>query len=222
MHGSIGPSAALALCEDGRLQVWTHSQGIYARRGSLAALLHLDADTVHVAHVPGAGCYGHNGADDAALDVALVARAIPGRPVLLKWSRADEHAWEPYGSCMAMDLRASLDADGAVIAWSQETYSDTHVMRPRLGVDGTGPGRLLAARHLARPIEPSPPQPNMGRQTGLHRNLDPIYAFPDRRLVKHLVRDLPLRTSALRTLGAYANVFAIESFMAALAEAAGR
>src|SRR3546814_4372273 len=94
----------------------------YALRGSLAALLHLDADTVHVAHVPGAGCYGHNGADDAALDAALVARAIPGRPVLLKWSRADEHAWEPYGSCMAMDLRASLDADGAVIAWSQETY----------------------------------------------------------------------------------------------------
>src|SRR3546814_13998723 len=61
----------------------------------------------------------------------------------------------------------------------------------------------------------------MGRQTGLHRNLDPIYAFPDRRLVKHLVRDLPLRTSALRPLGAYAHVFAIESFLDALAEAAG-
>jgi CO/xanthine dehydrogenase Mo-binding subunit len=221
MHGSIGPSAALALSEDDRLSVWTHSQGIYTLRASLAEALNMKVDAVRVVHVPGAGCYGHNGADDAALDAALVARAIPGRPVMLKWSREDEHAWEPYGSCMAMELCASLDAGGSVVAWSHETYSDTHSTRPYPGPNGVGPAQLLASRHLARPLAAPTSQPSMGRHRGIHHNLDPLYTFPGRRLVKHLVRDLPLRTSALRSLGAYANVFALESFIDELAEAAG-
>ena len=221
MHGSIGPSAALALSDDDRLSVWSHSQGIYNLRASLAEALNMKVAAVRVIHVPGAGCYGHNGADDVALDAALVARAIPGRPVLLKWSREDEHAWEPYGSCMVMDLCASLDAGGSVVAWSQETYSDTHSTRPYPGPNGIAAAQLLATRHLAQPLAAPVSQPSMGRHRGIHHNLDPLYTFPKRRLVKHLVRDLPLRTSALRSLGAYANVFALESFVDELAEAAG-
>ena len=182
----------------------------------------MEVEALRLIHVPGAGCYGHNGADDAALDAALTARAIPGTPVMLKWSREDEHAWEPYGSCMVMELRASLDADGRVLAWSHESYSDTYNMRPRPGPDKIGPARLLATRHLAEPLAAPVPRPAMARHVGIHRNLDPIYTFADKRLVKHLVRNLPLRTSALRALGAYANVFAIESFMDELATAAGR
>ena len=120
-----------------------------------------------------------------------------------------------------MELCASLDAGGSVVAWSQETYSDTHIARPRPGPNGIGPARLLAARHLAQPLAAPVSQPSMGRHRGIHQNLDPLYTFPKRRLVKHLVRDLPLRTSALRSLGAYANIFAIESFVDELAEAAG-
>jgi len=220
-HASIAPSAALALFEDGRLTLWTHSQGIYPLRTSLADLLRLAEDDLHLVHVIGPGCYGHNGADDAAVDAALVARALPGRPVLLKWSREDEHAWEPYGSAMVMELSASLDNDGRVIAWSHEAYSDAHTVRPRPGPGRVGPSRLLASRFLAEPIAPQVPGPNMTHHGGVHRNADPLYAFPQRRIVKHLVRELPLRTSAMRTLGAYANCFAIESFMDELATAAG-
>jgi CO/xanthine dehydrogenase Mo-binding subunit len=123
---------------------------------------------------------------------------------------------------MVMELRASLGADGRVSAWSHETYSDTYGMRPRPGPDKIGPARLLATRHLAAPLAAPEPHPAMARHVGIHRNLDPIYTFADRRLVKHLVRDLPLRTSALRALGAYANVFAIESFIDELAHRAGQ
>ena len=221
MHGSIGPSAALAVQQDGCLSVWTHSQGIYVLRASLAEALDLDVGSIRVTHVPGAGCYGHNGADDAAFEAALIARAIPDTPVLLKWSREDEHAWAPYGTAAVMDLSASLDEAGSVVAWSHETYSDTYAMRPRPGPNQAGAARLLASRYLAQSLAPMVPQPNMGRHVGIHRNLDPLYAFPEPRLVKHLVHDLPLRTSALRSLGAYGNVFAIESFMDELAEAAG-
>lgn len=221
MHGSIGPSAAVALFEDGKLTIWTHSQGIYVLRGALSEALGMDEEALHIIHVPGSGCYGHNGADDVAVDAALVARAIPDTPVLLKWTREDEHAWEPYGSAMVLDMQGSVDDSGKVVAWSQESYSDTYGMRPRGGAGGAGPARLLAMRYLEDGVEPYYPQPTMGRHSGIHRNLDPLYDFPDKRLVKNLVRDLPLRTSALRTLGAFGNVFAIESFMDELAEAAG-
>jgi CO/xanthine dehydrogenase Mo-binding subunit len=211
----------VALYEDRKLTVWTHSQGVYILRAALAEAVGMAEEDVRLIHVPGSGCYGHNGADDVALDAALVARAIPGRPVLLKWTREDEHGWEPYGTAMAMDLRASLDAAGKVVAWSHETYADTFNMRPRAGANRAGPARLLATRFLADPPPPFVPGPAMGSHAGIHRNLDPIYSFPETRLVKNLVRGLPLRTSALRTLGAYGNVFAIESFMDELAGAAG-
>jgi len=221
MHAAIGPSAALAQRDGDQLTVWTHSQGIYPLRACLAEALGLDLDAVRVIHAPGAGCYGHNGADDAALDAASVACALPGRPVLLKWSRADEHAWEPYGSAMSVDLCASLGADGRVAAWSHEAYSDTHVSRPQPGPGGRGAARLLASRLREPALEPPPARPSLGSHSGLHRNQDPIYDFPARRIVKHLVRDLPLRTSSLRSLGAFLNGLAIEAFMDELAEAAG-
>ncbi len=222
MHASLGPSAAMATFADGRLTVATHSQGVYLLRLALADALGLEPEAIRVRHAPGAGCYGHNGADDAAFDAALVARALPGAPVLLKWTREEEHAWEPYGSCASMDLRASLDGDGRIAAWSHETYSDTYSMRPRPGPGRIGAARLLSARFLAEPLEPPVMGPAMGRHMGIHRNLDPLYDLPEKRLVKHLVRDMPLRVSSLRSLGAYANVFAIESFMDELAGEAGR
>ena len=221
MHGSLGPSAALARFSDGHLRVWTHSQGIYPLRAAIAETLGLAPESVGVAHVPGAGCYGHNGSDDAALEAALVARAIPGPPVLLKWSRDDEHAWEPYGPAMRMELSAHVDHAGDVRWWSHETYSDTHVVRARPDGARSQADRFLAPRYLADPVPEPARAPNLTVNGGIHRNATPPYAFPETRIVKHLVHDLPLRVSALRTLGAYANVFAAESFMDELAHEAG-
>src|SRR6266545_210214 len=89
MHGSIGPSCAVALWENDGITVWTHSQGVYPLRKSLAELLRLPAGKVRCIHTEGSGCYGHNGADDVAADAALVARAVPGRPVRVHWMRED-------------------------------------------------------------------------------------------------------------------------------------
>ena len=221
MHGALAPSAAVARFAGDVLTVWSHSQGIYPLRAGIAEALGLDLDAVNVVHVPGAGCYGHNGSDDAALEAALVACATPGRPVLLKWSREEEHAWEPYGSAMRIELCAHLDHGGDVRYWSHETYSDTHVARPRPGAGGSHAGRYLAPRYRADSVPASVPGPNLTRTGGIHRNASPPYAFPEMRIVKHRVHDLPLRVSALRTLGAYANVFAAESFMDDLAHATG-
>ena len=218
MHASIGPSAARALWRDGGLAIECASQGIEPLRHVIARVLGLAQEAIEIRHVAGAGCYGHNGADDAALDAALVARALPGRRVLLKWSREDEHGFEPLGPAMHVEMGAGLDAEGRIAAWTHDVYGFTHVARPSPRAPGVD---LLAARLLARPFEPTSARPALGPEVGIHRNALPIYSFPNQEVTKHFVADAPVRTSALRGLGAQGNVFAIESFMDELAHGAG-
>ena len=218
MHASLGPSAAVAHWEKGQLTVWTHAQGVFPPRAVLAQALGMAEEQLRVIHLEGAGCYGHNGADDVALDAALLALALPGRPVSLKWMRADEHAWEPYGPAMALQMQATLDAQGQIVDWNQDIWSFPHGNRPRTDARTSG---LLAAWHRAEPFPPQQPQHSMGSHVGAHRNSDPLYALPYRRIVTHFAPDSPLRTSSQRGLGAYGNVFGIESFMDELAQAAG-
>jgi CO/xanthine dehydrogenase Mo-binding subunit len=223
MHASLGPSAAVGQVIDGKLTVWTHGQGVYPLRAALAQVLGMREEDIHTLHVDGSGCYGHNGADDAALDAALLARALPGRPVSVKWARRDEHAWEPYGPATVIRMQASLDEEGQVIDWNHDVWGYAHSSRPHAGGDTSD---LLAAWHLAKPCARSPLRPSRGHQAGVHRNADPPYHFRHLasrrpRIVKHFVPDSPLRVSALRGLGSYANVYAIESFLDELAHVAG-
>lgn len=213
LHGSIGPSCAVALFEAGKLTVWTHSQGVYPLRGAIAEMLGLSPDRVHCIHHEGAGCYGHNGADDAAADAALIAHALPGRPVRVQWMREEEHAWEPFGPAMVARARATLQA-GRVASWQYDVWSNTHSTRPGRA------GDLLPARLLASPFTPTAPKPLPLPDGGGDRNAIPGYAFPNVRVTHHFIAEMPLRVSALRALGAYTNVFAIESFMDELALAA--
>jgi len=215
MHGSIGPSCAVAQLRDGTMTVWTHSQGVYPLRGALAELLGMKPDRVRCIHMEGAGCYGHNAADDAAADAALLARALPGRPVRVQWMRDHEHSCEPYGTAMVTTARASLAEDGSVADWQYDVWSATHSTRP-------GPaGNLLAGQALARPFTPPPPRPLPQPEGGGDRNAIPLYGFPSARVTSHFLLDMPLRSSALRSLGAYMNIFSIESFMDELSRAAG-
>jgi nicotinate dehydrogenase subunit B len=213
-HGSIGPSCAVAQLSDGAMTVWTHTQGVYPDRAGIAQMLKMQPSSIRLIHVEGSGCYGHNGADDAAADAALIARAMPGVPVRVQWMREQEHAWEPYGPAMVTKLKASLDEAGKIADWNFEVWSNTHSMRPG------GAGCLLAAQHMAQPIAVPAPQPIPLPEGGGDRNAIPIYTFPNAHVVHHFIPAMPLRISAMRALGAYHNVFSIESFMDELALAA--
>jgi len=216
-HASIGPSCALARFEGDKLTVWSHSQGIFNLRRDLSLALDMAESAIVVRHAEGAGCYGHNGADDVALDAAMLARAAGSRPVRVQWMRDDEFSWAPCGPAMKVELCASLDAEGNVVAWQHDLWSNGHSSRP----GRSDSPALLAAWHLAKPHK-RPSAINMPLPAGAaDRNAIPLYDFPSQRIVNHYVREMPVRTSALRSLGAYANVFAIESFMDELAQAAG-
>lgn len=219
LHGSIGPSAAVARFAGGRLHLWSHSQGVELLRLSVAEAVGLDPELVSAEHVDGAGCYGHNGADDVALDAALVAMAQPDGPVLCQWTRDDEHGWEPLSPAMVMRLGAVIDGAGCIQQWHHDVFSYSHGARPR--PTGGASSGLLATWYTEVARERPAPQPSRGFHSGTHRNADPLYGVGTKRVVAHFVDGAPLRTSSTRGLGAFGNVFAIESFMDELAAAAG-
>jgi CO/xanthine dehydrogenase Mo-binding subunit len=208
MHASIGPSCAVADVRPDGAVLWSATQSSFPTRSSVAALLGLPAEQVRLIWVEGSGCYGHNGADDATADAALLSQAV-GAPVRVQWMRADEHGWEPKGPAMAITVRGGLDARGRVVAWDSRVHSATHSSRPNYGT----PGNLLAGAELGLPRRVG--------VVGAERNARPSYRFPNERVRLSLIENPMLRTSALRGLGSPANTFAIESFMDELAAAAG-
>lgn len=212
IHGSIGPSCALAVMkDDGTLDVWSHTQGVYPDRSAIAEMLRMPEERVRVIHVEGSGCYGHNGADDAAADAALIATKLPGRTVRLQWMREQEHAWEPYGPAMLGSVRASLDDQGKIDSWTYDLWSNTHSTRPG------GAGALLAARHQEDSFEQSAARLQISPAGNGDRNANPLYVIPNKKVQWHFLPEMPLRVSALRGLGAYANTFANECTMDELA-----
>ncbi|MCA3260576.1 MAG: xanthine dehydrogenase family protein molybdopterin-binding subunit [Telmatospirillum sp.] len=217
MHGSIGPSAAVATYDPaGSVSIHTHSQSVFETGEAIAKMLGLPRDKVRCLHGQGSGCYGHNMADDAAADAALLARAMPGTPIYLQYTREGEHGWEPYGSAMVIETRAAVDAAGDVLDWNLELWSTPHGTRP-----GGEAGNLLSARYLEKPFAMPTPANGGPPNYAADRNAIALYDFPGQRAVTHFVTDMPVRVSSTRGLGAYANVFAIESFVDELAHAAG-
>ncbi|HWG01190.1 MAG TPA: molybdopterin cofactor-binding domain-containing protein [Trebonia sp.] len=236
-HASMGPSTATARYDtsdisdisgtsgtsgtshDGALHVWSHTQGPYLLRAELARALGLPPDHVTVTHAEGAGCYGHNGADDVALDAALLAMAVPGRPVQVVWSRADELGWAPFGASGVVRVAADVDPEGNILHWRHEIWGNGHSTRG----GSVRSVALLGASHResGSAIDPAA-EPPLVHGGGAGRNAVPYYDFPAWKVVNHRLLEMPLRVSALRSLGAFLNVFAAESFLDELAAAAGQ
>jgi CO/xanthine dehydrogenase Mo-binding subunit len=217
-HAAMAPSCAIAQWTGDRVHVWTHSQGVYLLRADMALVLKILPENITVEHLEGAGCYGHNAADDVALDAVLLAKAAGGKPVRVQWSRADEMTHGPFGAAMAIEIEADLDASNEIIAWRHAIWSNGHAARPGRGTKPT----LLAGYELAdpfpRPISGNPPQANGG---GADRNSVPLYDFPSWKVESHRLLTMPVRTSALRTLGGQGNAFAIESLLDEIASERG-
>lgn len=216
MHASIGTSAAMAtLGGDGVMVIQTHSQSVFETRTAIAKMLGMEVAKVRCQHMQGSGCYGHNMADDAAADAALLAVAVPGKTVRLQYTREQEHQREPYGSAMVVEPQATLDAQGNVLDWDMQIWSTPHGTRP-----AGEPGNLLSARYLEKPFAMPVPTNAGPPNYAADRNGIALYDFAGHRVRTHFITDMPLRVSSLRGLGAYGNVFAIESFMDELANEA--
>ena len=214
MHGPIGPSAACSIFSNNKFTIYSHSQALYDLKLSCSEYFGVNPENVTLKFFPGSGCYGHNGADDVAFEAGLLSKEFPDTHVLLKWTRQDEHCWEPYGSASLNKLTGVINDKGKIIYWSNEVFSDTYMTRPsNTELDNFISYNLVNNHFIKRKSTPK-----TNAHMGIHRNLDPLYDFGETRLIKNLVHDLPLRTSALRTLGAFSNVVALECFINEIAK----
>lgn len=214
MHGPIGPSAACSIFSNNKFTIYSHSQALYDLKLSCSEYFGVNPENVTLKFIPGSGCYGHNGADDVAFEAGLLSKEFPDTHVLLKWTRQDEHCWEPYGSASLNKLTGVINDKGKIIYWSNEVFSDTYMTRPsNTELDNFISYNLVNNHFIKRKSTPK-----TNAHMGIHRNLDPLYDFGETRLIKNLVHDLPLRTSALRTLGAFSNVVALECFINEIAK----
>lgn len=217
-HGSVGTCCAIAAFDGTTMRVWSHTQGPYNLRADLALALKLPPDSIIVEHVEGAGCYGHNGADDVALDAAICARLSPGAPIRVLWSRAEELAQAPHSPAMLVEIEAGLDAANNLAGWRVDVRSNGHSGRP-----GRGAVPVLLAAPLMAGGVPVPPSinPPLAGGGGAQRNMVPLYRVPALRATMMRLTQMPIRSSALRGLGALIHVWAIESVMDELAAIAG-
>jgi len=207
-HGSIGPSCGVADVKPDSAVVWSATQGSFPLRDAIAGLIGLPKDKVRVIWAEGAGCYGHNGADDASAEAAVISQLVR-RPVRVQWMRHDEHGWDPKCPASEAQTQASLGADGKVESWSYLISTPTHISRPMGSAGNLVPGRLMGL----------PPKPV---RIGGDHCARTLYNFPNERVAVRWLPDGALRPSAMRGLGAVANTFANESFMDELANLAAR
>ncbi len=207
-HGSIGPSCGLADVKADSATVWSATQGSFPLRDAIAELIGLPREKVRVVWTEGAGCYGHNGADDASAEAAFLSQALK-RPVRVQWMRNDEHGWDPKGPATEAQIQASLDAEGNIGRWIYTISTPTHISRPMGSAGNLLPGRLMG--RAPKPV-----------RIGGDHCARTLYRFANERVTVRWLPDGPLRPSALRGLGAVANTFANESSMDELARLAER
>lgn len=220
-HASVGASCALAQWTGDSVTIWSHTQGPFPLRAHLAKALKVEESKIRVIHAQGAGCYGHNGADDVALDAALLARAVHGQPVRVHWAHEEEMAWEPWGSAMIVALEAGIDAGGHLVDWKHNLWSFPHSTRPGPsgGFDGCN---LRSAWYFAEPIKASKAVDGALPNGAAARNAVPIYTAANQRVTAHFLPAMPIRTSALRTLGGYFNALSADMFLDEIAAKFGQ
>jgi nicotinate dehydrogenase subunit B len=201
MHGSIGPSCAVADYQNESIKVWSGTQNPHWLRADLSKLIDRPEADIEVVRLEAAGCYGRNCADDVTADALLLSRAV-GCPVRVQLTREQEHVWEPKGTAQLIDVNGGLNADGSVAGYDFATRYPSN-------------GAPTLALLLTGKIAPEAAVFEMGDRTAI-----PPYDYDHMRVVAH---DMPpiVRASWLRGVSALPNTFAHESYIDELAGEAG-
>jgi CO/xanthine dehydrogenase Mo-binding subunit len=222
MHGSMGPSCAVADVQGDKATIWSPTQSAYPTRSGVAMLLGIPADNIRVVFTRGAGCYGINGADTVSYDAAILSQAV-AKPVRVQLSRKDEMAWENYGFAYVIDQRVALGEDDRIIAWDHEAWFPSRGGRPGYNTPGNVVSGMLVG------YEPAPFTPRAAAEpTGEFRNgsnAAPSYVagraagkaggagtVASERVLTHTVAS-PFFTGPLRSPSRLQNTFAHECFL---------
>jgi nicotinate dehydrogenase subunit B len=227
MHGSMGPSCAVADVQGDKATIYSPTQAVWHQRNTSAMVLGLKPENVRVIFRRGSGCYGCNGADAVTYDAALLSQAV-GKPVKVQLSRKDEMAWgENYGFAFVLDERAGLDAQGNIIAWDHESWSPVLGNRPGM----TTPGNVVSGMLAGFETEPFVARSPAPEPTGYNNGTNGVPSYfagnvggspkgtgtikSERSLIHN--SPSPFFTGPLRSPARLQNTFTHESFMDELA-----
>ena len=209
-HASMGPACALVEIKDGQVTCWSGTQKSHFQQQGLASTLGVPVENVRVIWKAGPGSYGRNDADDAAMDAAVMAKAV-GKPVRVQYMRDQGTGWDPKGPASVHKVRAAIDASGKVTAYE---FMSKAFSRVDVDTNGSKPFDTLAGQALGIDLK-------SGDGFGIPAE---SYAFENKRagwetIPPLLDRSSPLRTSHLRDPVGPQIHFASESFIDEVAAA---
>ena len=209
-HASMGPACALVEIKDGQVTCWSGTQKSHFQQEGLASTLGVPIESVRVLWKAGPGSYGRNDADDAAMDAAVMAKAV-GKPVRVQYMRDQGTGWDPKGPASVHKVRAAIDASGKVTAYE---FMSKAFSRVDVGTNGSKPFDTLAGQTRGDDLK-------SGDGFGIPAE---SYAFENKRagwetIPPLLDRSSPLRTSHLRDPVGPQIHFASESFIDEMAAA---
>ena len=197
-HATLEPMTCTALVTAAGCQLRAPTQGPMRLRDDVAAALGIPADAVSVERTFAGGAFGRRWQTDFGVQAALIARAVPGRPVKLIWSRGEDIQHDYYRPAFAARIVADLDGKGRLAALAVKLAGASIREWGR-------PGRL---GERADPLAVS-------------TFADLAYAVPNYRLAwVPVVTHVPVGT--WRSVGQSHNGFFLECAMDEIAHAAGR
>jgi CO/xanthine dehydrogenase Mo-binding subunit len=206
----MGPACAVVDVKADKVTCWTGSQKSHFVRDGIADTLGVPAEKIHAIWVTGPGSYGRSDADDAAMDAAVLSRAV-GRPVRVQYMREDGTGWDPKGPASIHRARAAIDASGQVIAYD---FLSKAFSRIDVNTNGSKAHDTLAGHFRGVPLK-------SGDGFGVPAE---SYEFTHKRMAWETIPPLldrasPLRSGHLRDPVGPQIHFASESFMDEVAAA---
>jgi CO/xanthine dehydrogenase Mo-binding subunit len=206
----MGPACAVVEIKDGNVTCWTGSQKPHFVQNGIALTLDMPKEKVRSIWVVGPGSYGRSDADDAAMDAAVLAKAV-GKPVRVQYTREQGTGWDPKGPASVHRARAAIDGSGNVIAYE---FTSKGFSRIDVNTNGGAPWDTLAGQLRDVALK-------SGDGFGVPAE---SYEFASKRLAWETIpplldRGSPLRSAHLRDPVGPQVHFASESFMDELAAA---
>ena len=197
-HVALEPMNCLALVANGTCDIWTSTQFPEGARATAAARSGVQPEAVRIHSQFIGGGFGRRLETDAIGQAAAIAKAMPGVPVKLIWTREDDTTHDFYRPASLHTLDGGLDKDGKLIALHHRMVSPSLTARafPAFVKDGIDPFMTEGAVNLT-------------------------YAVPHFR-TSVLIQDTGVRVGYWRSVSHALNAFAFESFMDELALAAGQ
>ncbi|WP_339346292.1 molybdopterin cofactor-binding domain-containing protein [uncultured Sphingomonas sp.] len=157
-HATLEPQNCTALFADGKLELWAPSQAPAAGRKATARALGIapEAITIHMPRIGGG--FGRRLMNDYMVQAALIAKAVPGRPVKLLYDRTDDIRHDCYRPAGWHRLTAGLDAKGAIAAITDHFVSFGHDGEPAIAAEMSPfefPAQLVPAVHYGATYMPT-------------------------------------------------------------------